>query len=359
MEYIPYRITAGSHKIKVYQNESRGLKTFTSLEDGKEFLKSEALEVVKYEESGKNAENCVYSTETVLNNVHSVKNGLFIEEQEDGFALKDKKYESYISWTPTITEKEYYILASLVRPTSCPPKRETTVKSKDNNTKISGHNEVIAQLKSALQEGIQLKSTGLLENLVNPVVVEEEMPSENDEEVFIESYEDSDYSYSSEACLIDLPLIPDLPSLPELMIPMNVQSVEPILARASFVEDLNKAIQGLDQELIDIAEQHNLLDRAFEELNRSTTLSQYAYERIPSEESPNSHNSESEESETYESESEESETSESESEEYETSESESEESETSESFPFEEYDEENNMDFCYENSEDEFRRYSV
>jgi len=317
MEYIPYRIAAGSHKIKIYQNESHGLKTFTSLEDGKEFLRSEALEVVKYEESGKNAENCVYSTETVLNTIHSVKDGLFIEELEDGFALKDKKYESYISWTPTITEKGYYMLASLVRPVSCPPKRVEV----ENGGNSSGHNEVIAQLKATLEEGIQLKSTGLLENLVNPV---EEVTPENSEEVFIESYEDTDTEYSSEDCLLELPLVPELPPLPKLVIPMDVQSVEPILIKASYAEDLDKVIHELDEDLMDIEEQQDLITRALEELHNSNTFAQYAYERIPSEEPESSEESES---------------------------SSSEESETS--------DEDSDMDFWYESSEDGYGRYSV
>lgn len=277
MEYVPYRITAGSHKIKLYQNESHGLRTFTSLEDGKEFLKSEAIGVVKYEESGKNAENCVYKAKIVEEDIHSVKTGLFVEELEDGFALKEKRYDGFISWAPTITEKEFYMLSSLVRTANAPPKR---VERKTDESSGPSMGILIAdlnaELKSFLEAGFQLKPTGLLEGLVE----EEEEP----QEVIIESYEDTDYS--SEECILDLPLIQELPPLPQMRVPVDMQSFEPMLNKVSFERELDEAIAEIDETINEEKEQRDFIDRALDEIEmlRITAQTPFPHLRIPSEE---------------------------------------------------------------------------
>lgn len=295
MEYVPYRITAGSHKIKIYQNESHGLKTFTSLEDGKEFLKSEAIEVVKYEESGKNAENCVYNTETVTQEIHSVKVGLFVQELEDGFVLKEKRYDGYISWVPTITEKEFYMLAPLVRRVSAPPRRVEFQSTNESSSSVNTGNliaELNAELKATLENGVQLRPTGLLDELLHKPEEEEQ------EEVIIESYEDTEYS--SEYCLLDIPALPELPPLPKMVIPLDVQSFEPILAKASIDNEIEQAILELDEDINDIEEQQDFIDRALEEISMLKADAQIPplYERPSSEYSDSDSEESTEESES-------------------------------------------------------------
>jgi len=258
MEYIPYKIIAGSYRINIYQNEFHGLRTFSSVEEGKGFLRNEAVEVVKYEESGKNAENCVYPSEKVTNDISDVKDGLFVEELEDGFVLKHKVYESMLSWFPTITEKAYYMLAPLVRPMSRPA---PSTKSENNS-----HDKVIAQLKSAFlnTEGVKLKSTGLLEDLISPD--EEEESEEKEQELYVKSYDDLEDMYDTPLLPpfpLYLPPLRELPPIPNIPIPVKPVSIQNMLNKVTNESDA--LVMDCVQELNEMAD---VLGVNFEEIEK-------------------------------------------------------------------------------------------
>jgi len=339
MEYIPYKIIAGSYRINIYQNEFHGLRTFSSMEEGKVFLRNEAVEVVKYEESGKKAENCVYPSEKVLNDISDVKDGLFVEELEDGFILKHKVYESILSWFPTVTEKAYYMLAPLVRPMSKPT---PMTKSKDNS-----HDNVIADLKSAFMgEGVKLKSTGLLEDLISPE--KEEEPEEQEQEMYIKSYDDFEDMYDAPPLPprpLRLPPLRELPPIPGIAIPVEPANIQIMLDKATpdtdavvmdCVQQLNEMadmlgvnFEEIEKRCLQIDEEEKIIDSRLEEIWEEQRQLEEELTRIAEEYISESTNYDTEKTEESE-ESEESSSSSEESEESEESSSSSEEEETDE-----------------------------
>nr|QBK92034.1 MAG: hypothetical protein LCPAC304_03810 [Pithovirus LCPAC304] len=257
MEYLPYKIDAGSSRIKIYQNEFHGLRSFSCIETGKEFLREEAVDVVKYEESGKNAENCVYTIHNVVEDVASVKDGLFVEELEDGYALMKKEWAYSWSLYPSITELSYFLLASITRPPKTPQKTDA---KKDTQEAA-----LIAELKSALSSGSEfsLKKTGLFPELVNPV---EPVPQE------IIAPFDELYDVPFPPALVCLPTqqeLPVLPALPAAPVCIPKETVETFTAK---VRALEYDLQQIDEECERMDQEEKILDLEIEEVRKEHRL---------------------------------------------------------------------------------------
>ncbi len=285
MEYLPYKIDAGSNRIKIYQNEFHGLRSFSCIETGKEFLREEAVDVVKYEESGKNAENCVYTIESVVEDVASVKDGLFVEELEDGYALKKKEWAYSWSIYPTITEISHFLLASITRPPKNPQK--TAAKK---NTQESA---LIAELESALSEGSEfsLKKTGLFDTLVNPA---EPIPQETVITPYEEMFDELYYVPIPQELT---PIQRELPVLPALPIRIPKETVETFAAK---VRALEYDLQQIDEECERMDQEERILDLEIEEVRKEHQLIREQIQEISeseeSDESSSEYSSEVEES---------------------------------------------------------------
>lgn len=236
MEYVPYEINAESTRIKLYQNEFHGLKTFSNVKAGKEFLRERAVDVVKYEESGRNAENCVFTETQIVDDVSSVKDGLFVKEIEDGYVLQNKEYSYSWSMYPTITDVKHFMLASLTRPAST-----TTSTSTYTSNQPQRDRQLVIELENAFSEGIKLKKTGLLSELTKPSQSE----MEEVEETASDDFEDFDDP---------LPALPprdppqrELPPLPTDPKPIKIEDIEDILFKAA-INEINEHVDYVSYE---------------------------------------------------------------------------------------------------------------
>jgi hypothetical protein len=200
MEFLPYSIEHGSQNIEIYMNKFHSLLTFTTEEQGKEFLKEKALEKVRYEEGAKAAENCTYSDEE---DPYTFKEGLFIRELSNGYSLQSKVSGRVYGYE--IHPISYYLLKSFTRPVSKP----TTSVLCDVN-KPSGYNAVLAELTSKVNA--KLKRTGNLETLLQKDQREvEQRSSELVAPTFEDELFEDDVNQGEDE--IELPALPSLKKL--------------------------------------------------------------------------------------------------------------------------------------------------
>jgi len=317
MEYLPYKIEEGSYRIEIFLNKFHGLLTFSSLEEGKEYLQTQLIERIKWEESGKNAQNCIYSADQVSQSLYDLKEGLFGEDLEDGYILKKKETGYFGSMYVNVVG--YYILSPFSRPVKKPAISRQEQEKSNNGP---GFSNVIAELRTKFenkqQEGI-LKTTGIMEMLMNPQ--EEEMLCEDMEEMYLEPH---NYDNLDAERFFDTPL-PELPpSFPIVCSPIQIRNFDTI------------------QNIITKANEENSQEQEEEKVNKdfsSESEESESEEREEREESESEEREEREESESEEREEREESESEEREEREEREESESEEREESESEEREEREE--------------------
>ena len=287
MEYLPYKIDEGSRRIEIFLNKFHGLLTFSSLEEGKEYLKKKVVKRVKWEESGKNAQDCVYTAEQIAKDIYSVKEGLFVEEMEDGFALK-RKETGYFS-SIYVNEISYYMLASFSRPTKT---HNITVQKQGTNVEKQKFSQVVAELRTKLDNhgNNMLKNTGLREKLLK----DEEVEKEPTGELYItsHSFEEIDDINSPESDYLPLP---ELLPLPIVSQPVQIRNMEPIQniidkankfgtdsesdeeemsGRQNALYELESDLQEIEKEYQKIEEEEKIVDRKIKEVREEILMLQ-------------------------------------------------------------------------------------
>jgi len=145
MEYLPYKIAEGSHKIEIFLNDYKSLEIFSSYEAITDFLLKKAKEYIIFKEGGEKAEKCIYKYNC---NACDIEDGYFIRINEN-----DDCTICYKSVTPgtfygnnVIIEPYYhYKFTSVSKPV-----RTTRVVQKQKNIdpKINSYNQFLRELRS-------------------------------------------------------------------------------------------------------------------------------------------------------------------------------------------------------------------